>query len=495
MPIAFRRPLALLLLFAYLPLAAGCYHNVARPVSEVTLPVTDDIVGATLKNATVIHFDGAGTLRGDTLFASASMQPVALPVDSLQTIWLRRSNTGGTVLLVVGVAVGVLLVAGGIAAATKESCPFVYSWDGTQYVFDAEPYGGAISEGLARHDYGQLEHLASTGGEYRLLVTNEVNESQFTDLLELWVVDHAPGLPVVPDEFGGLHTIAAPQPPLAVRDAAGNDLLPWFASTDQLVWQSEPVAEASGGVREEITLSFARPAGAKEMKLVTRVGTGNWGSHMIRVLLGLRGRAVDDWYADLDENTAVADSVRTWSVSEGLYGLAIEVGQRGGWEPEGILVGGGPFTTEDRVIVLDISAVTGDTVNLRLRPARGFWAFNSFAADYTTDAPLRVDTLVARSAQDAKRGDVSMLLATADGRYQELPVPGDFAIVTFDAPPIRPGLERTVLLHSAGYYRLRGLPAGAADTALVRRILTEPDAAARLAAEEYARAVAALAAR
>ena len=495
MPTALRRPLALVLLFSYLPVAAGCHHNVKVSPDEVTLPVADDIVGVTMRNLTEIRFDSAGTLRGDTVFATAAKHTVALPVDSLKTIWLRRGNATGTVLLVVGVAAGALLVAGGIAAATKESCPFIYSWDGTQYTFDAEPYGGAITEGLARHDYGALEHLRATNGQYRLLVTNEVNESQFTDLLELWVVEHAPGVRIAPDEFGGLHTLAAPQPPFAVRDADGNDLLPWLKATDQLVWQSEPLADASGGVREDITLSFVRPSGARQMKLVTRVGTGNWGSHMIRVLLGLRGHAVDDWYADLDANPEAADSVRTWSVREGLYGLAIEVGERSGWEAEGVLVGGGPFTTEDRVIALDISAVVGDTVNLRLRPARGFWAFNSFAADYSTDEPLRVDTLMVRSAEAAKQGDVSMLLATADGQYQELPVPGDFAVVTFDAPPVQAGLERTILLHSAGYYRLRGLPTGGADPALVQRVLTEPDAAARLAAEEYARALAAMAAR
>jgi hypothetical protein len=495
MPKVSRRLLALILLCAYLPVATGCHHNIKVPVSGVTLPLNDEIVGATLKNTAVLSFDGAGALRGDTLFGTIATRPVALPVDSLQTIWLRRSNPGATVGLVVGIAVGALVLASGIALATKESCPFVYSWDGTQYVFDAEPYGGAITRSLARHDYGALEHLAATGGQYRLLVTNEVNESQFTDLLELWAIDHAPGVRVIPDEFGGLHTVAAPQPPIAARDGAGTHLLPWFAATDQLIWQSAPMADSTGGVRDEITLSFARPVGAGTVKLITRVGTGNWGSHMIRVLLGLHGQAVDDWYTGLDENPEAADSVRTWSVTEGLYGLAIEVRGRQGWEPEGVLTGGGPFTTEDRVIVLDISAVAGDTLDLRLRPARGFWAFNSFAVDYSPDTRVRVDTLMAQQVEDPKLGDVTSLLTAADGRYHALSLTGDFAFATFRAPPFRPGLERTILLHSAGYYRLRGLPSGPADTAMVRRVVTEPDAAATLAAEEYARAFAATAAR
>jgi hypothetical protein len=81
----------------------------------------------------------------------------------------------------------------GVVAATKQSCPFVYSWDGSQYVFDAEPYGGAITRGLEKDDFTQLEQLREQDGLYRLKMVNEVDETQLTNLTELWVVDHLLG--------------------------------------------------------------------------------------------------------------------------------------------------------------------------------------------------------------------------------------------------------------------------------------------------------------
>ena len=86
--------------------------------------------------------------------------------------------------------VGAFVAFVAIALATKQSCPFIYSWNGSEYVFDAEPYGGAVTRGLERDDYSELENLRAENGLYRLMVTNEVPETQYTNLMELQVVDH-----------------------------------------------------------------------------------------------------------------------------------------------------------------------------------------------------------------------------------------------------------------------------------------------------------------
>ena len=60
-----------------------------------------------------------------------------------------------------------------------------------------------LTRGLERDDYGDLEHLrADSAGLYRLLVTNEVPETQYTNSMRLLVVDHRPGARFEMDEFG-----------------------------------------------------------------------------------------------------------------------------------------------------------------------------------------------------------------------------------------------------------------------------------------------------
>ena len=102
-----------------------------------------------------------------------------------------------------------------IALATKESCPFIYSFDGEKYVFDGEPYGGAICPALERTDYCLLENLKPFNNQYLLQLTNEVDETQYTNEFKLWVVDHPKGIRIVPDINGKLFTISNPLVPIS----------------------------------------------------------------------------------------------------------------------------------------------------------------------------------------------------------------------------------------------------------------------------------------
>ena len=480
-----QRPIALILLPLSLFSFTGCSSVTKVPAVEAEPPTHDHLVGVTTLDGHDIRFDVAGTITGDTVHATAKQQFLAIPVDSVQRWWLQRTDAGKSVLAVLGVAAGVVLVAGLIAVATKESCPFVYSWDGTHYVFEAEPYGGAITRGLERDDYSVLPTLRSDSARYRLLVTNEVNETQMTNLFELWAVDHMPGLRVVPDESGRLHTLSHTLPPSSAVDQTGRDLLPWLSTDDRRVWEPLPLSDSSGGLRDEITLTFPRPAGATRAKLVARVGTALWGSHMIRAMLQLRGTAVNDWYDRVDGNPAAADSVRAWSVREELYGLLLQVEEPGGWKVRGIVPGSGPFLAEERVIPLDLSGVRGDSLRIRIRPPRGFWALGHFAIDYGADEPLAVDTIAPRSASGTSPDDILAAVTKADTLYHSMPNTGDRALLQFNAPPLRQGRERTIVLHSRGWYRLHLAPAGPPDTAMVRRIAEVPGAAVEYSASQY----------
>jgi hypothetical protein len=206
---------------------------------------------------------------------------------------------------------------------------------------------------------------------------------------------------------------------------------------------------------------------------------------MIRALLQIRGRQVNDWYARIDSSQAAADSVRAWAVTEDLYGLQVDVDGPDGWDTRGILGGSGPFLAEERVVPLDLPPAQGDSLRIRIHPARGFWALNYLAIDYSPDQPVQVDTLHPRSASGPGGVDLLPVLSAADTLYHAMPATGDRAYLDFAAPEVPLGRERTVLLHSRGYYRLHLTPAGEPDTALVRRVLQVPDAAAEFSASQY----------
>lgn len=116
-----------------------------------------------------------------------------IDLTDIKSVQVVRRNWSAPVLLLGAAGVAVWLLVGVSTAPSpppSSSCPFVYSFDGEQYVLDAEPYGGAIAKGLKRTEWLSLDHLKEIDGRYRIVATNELDETEFTDEMKLVVVDH-----------------------------------------------------------------------------------------------------------------------------------------------------------------------------------------------------------------------------------------------------------------------------------------------------------------
>jgi hypothetical protein len=98
--------------------------------------------------------------------------------------------------------------------------------------------------------------------------------------------------------------------------------------------------------------------------------------------------------------------------------------------------------------------------------------------DYSRDQPLAVDTIAPRSASGSGEGDILAAVTAADTVYHAMPRTGDRATLEFPAAVMPPGRERTMVLHSRGWYRLH-------LTAMVRRLLEVPGAAVEYSASQY----------
>jgi hypothetical protein len=489
---------------------SGCSVRKVQQVPAASLPQPQNerIVGITTVKGEDITFDAPGAVvAGGTLHAAVKKTPYELPQDQIQRYWVERKSisTGRTIGLVAGIVIPIVVIAivadheinksngtpaptSGCTAGTPNcaaSCPFVYSWDGTQYVFDAEPYGGAIARGLEKDDYSELGQLREEDGHYKLRMTNEVDETQMTNMTELWVVDHPAGTRVVPDIQGKLRTVSAPQSLLSARDAEGHDLLPWLRTTDHLIWEPSPVPDASGSLQGDIIMTFPKPAGATQVKLVANASTGLWGSYMIKKMVELRGREVGKFYTAVDHSQSVRKRLTAWEEREDLYKLKVYVEEPTGWEVRGILPGTGPYISKDRILPLDVSRVRGDQLRIRIHPPAGFWALNSFAVDYTPDQPVNVEKIKPATAQDLRGKNVLPELTAVDGRYYAMPNVGDAADITFAVPPAHAGTERAVFLHTRGYYKLHISGTGDPDTKTLDAFEKVQGTAARFAAAQY----------
>ncbi len=413
---------------------------------------------------------------------------VSIAISDVELAWVWKTNYGKTFLAVVGgiaIASGALMI---IVALTKESCPFVYSFNGEKYIFDAEPYSGAICPGLKRTEWCGLQYLEEVNGEYRILITNEVDETQYTDEVKLLVVDHPQGVKVVPGPLGSIRTVSKPIVPVRAYDQKGNDLTSYVCENDWVFWNSrddEKNPDRKEELRDELIFEFPKPENATQAKLVFNGCNTLWGSQTLKRYLALYGEQVSKWYDEIKNSGLAYFKMADTLLREELYFLQIRVETKTGWKSKGIIFGGGPLVSEDKVYILDLEDVPGDTLKIKLTPPAAFWMINYLAVDYTGDLPVKTTEIQAVKAVDHKGQKVGKILAETDNNYLEMPNLGDFAELVFPAPDRAAGMERTVVLKASGYYDIHLNARGEFQIETLNRIHDEPGFVVQYSFKEY----------
>ncbi len=478
----------ILIPYSLMPGAAGSLP--ARFPTEAILDVEEDgkgrIRGVALKDGR--FFEVVNAEREDQgVHVLAANYYRFIPLSDVDLVWIRTTNWGLTTL-------ATTVLWGGAAAAIAlslpddfmkfdpwsganvESCPFVYSFDGREYVLDAEPYGGSVCPGLERADWIGLDNLRPVDGRYRLLLTNELDEVEHVDELKLVVVDHPKGVSVVPDLSGRMRTVTSPVPPSSARDADGRDIRALLADKDETFWLGRVEGrdpEKTEDLKDELVLEFAKPAGARQAKLIANAWTTIWGSQAIRPLLASQGRDLEPYFEKINAGGPALLSLMSWFAREEMYNLQVRVETASGWKTKALVYGGGPVIAKDKAYPLDLRDVPGDTVRIKLTPAAGYWMIDRLALDFSEDAAVRVTEIAAESAHDAAGRDIRGDLASDDNLYFVIPKGSRPATLEFGVPSDSLGTVRSVFLKTRGYYDIL-LDAGGEPTLDLQEMIDSP---------------------
>ena len=489
----FRRIVAIAIIAALALTNVTCIRYKSEKVFKQEVPLyTETITEAILATGEVVEFGPRGGTysmgRNAITGRTREGKFIEVPLDEVLYVRVKKVDPGLSLVATVGGIAAGLGLAYLVILAVKESCPFVYAYDGENYVFDAEPLGGSITWGLRKADFSRLEHLQPVDDKYHLLVRNEVEEIQYLDQMKLLVIDHAPGEKIIPDVFGSMHIVSDDISPLSVRDETGRNLIPFFEGRDDVAWQTYLPRDDSykrEDLRHTLTFEFPRPAGADNVKLIVNAGTALWGSNMIREMLQLRGDKVDEWYQGVNRGGREQKELERFIGREELYVLKVYVKEDGEWVQRGFIPGGGPLILEDRVIPLDLSGVTGDTLAIRLNPPMGFWSIDYLGVAFDDQGVLQPQEVALGKAKDHDGKSIHRALREADDQYVEMPEVGDWFKIEFDVPVQQYGTERSIFLQSTGYYEIQIDKDQPERTALILELLDTPGMIVEYAMDEY----------
>ncbi len=392
---------------------------------------------------------------------------VRFPFKNIAKVEVYKVDGGKTATFILAGAYGAFFIVGLIVLLTKGlSCPFIYSDDGLNMNFEGEIYSGATAVPLERDDYLRLKSLKPVDDSYRIMLTNEVNEIQNTNLAELLVFDHPAGTDLLVDKYGNAHSVSDIRKPLRAADSYGRSLLNEFSRRDSIRYisdlKNDPV------LRDTISLTFEKPPEATSSKLVISGKNTMWLDYIFGRFTDLFGRRYDNWKEM--RNKKSKEELLQWMSDQGMP-LAVYLETGSGLKFIDNYNLPGPMADREDVLLLDLSGVTGNTVKLKLVAGLLFWDLDFIGMDFSADQAVNKNAVPVSSATDEKNKDVASLLRLDDDRYLIQPDGNNQTTVTFPAISSLPGMSRSFFLHTRGNYEVLRDARGKPDIAYLKTFL------------------------
>lgn len=392
---------------------------------------------------------------------------ISIPAANIAKAEIYKVDAGKAITVIAGVAntafwtyIIILWITKGI------SCPFVYSENGSDISLEGEIYSGATATPIERDDYIKLKSLSPVDNQYRIRITNEVKEIQNTNLAELLVFDHPSDAEILVDKYGVAHSVRDIKQPVSASNAYGRSLLPELSDCDNARYFSE--IRNDNLLLDTISLSFDRPKHSTHAKLVISAKNTMWLDYMFARLSDMFGSRYDEWVKR--RNKRSREDLLQWSLDQGIP-LAVYLETGSGLEFVDYYNVPGPAKDRKDVLQLDLSGISGDRVNVKLVSGVMFWDFDFAGMDFTEDAKMASTVVSLDYAADETGKEVSSLLLYDDDKYLVQPYINNEARLSFKVPPLAPGTERSVFLHSKGNYEPIRDARGKPDMELLKGML------------------------
>lgn len=126
-------------------------------------------------------------------------------------------------------------------------CPYVYTWNGTDYVIDNNILGDSeVSNGSDVEDFYKLEqsmvpfYSGTRRSVYSLLLGEFENEHSYLDKVRLYAVNHDPDVNIAVTHDGQILTYTNPNSPTSAVDNYGYDWLPSLVEEDDAYYRGFP---------------------------------------------------------------------------------------------------------------------------------------------------------------------------------------------------------------------------------------------------------------
>ena len=401
----------------------------------------------------------------------------------------KAATTASWIIGTVGIAAtAVILVAASTSTNSKpapppstsgSSCPFVFTYDGSQYSFAGEIYSGAVYPAMERHDYLSLPNLLPVENTYYLYLKNQQSEIQFTNMTELFVIDHPENSNLYIDKYGNPFSTSEIARPIAAIDSEGKSQLEVLSQSDDRAYLSLP-AKNNENLKDELILTFRVPEGCKTGKLVLRARNSILVDYSYEKYIAMFG----DKLAKRQDviNKKPVEELQKWTLDQNIP-LSVYLKEDSSWKFVDYFNLPGPMAFRDDIMKIDLSGKSQE-IEIKLETGKLFWEIDQVGMDFSTDYTVSYAIVKPYQATDQDSADVLGQILFDDENYLVQPNIGDETELLFHVPNQPEGLKRSVYLHSKGHYSILGSDEPGKSLVYMYRF-TKPQSFTRFVQEKY----------
>lgn len=371
---------------------------------------------------------------------------VTFNTSDITKIDVMKKNRALTTLSRAGTATAIIAGGIGIFLAIVCNCPHTYTFDGASYHYNNTLFTGATSENMQRDDYKRMPDYNSNSEEYKMIIKNEDNEFQYTNLLELIVVNHENDVEIITDQDGTIYALKNQIEPTTIVDDNDVDLKNILAYNDDMGHAFDNGGESD---YKNVYATFNKPADVSNAKLVLKAKNSMWGGYVYKEFSKLFGKHYDNW--EKKNHKKSREEVMANLKKAGIP-MVISVKQANQWIDIETIDLIGEVNYNSLVVPIDASLLDGENIEVRIRSGFMFWDLDYVNIDFTPTSELEVQYLSPTSAKGSLNSDDKASLTNDDDLYMEHLQMGDSTNVVFTGIKPANSAKRTIFLHSKGYY-------------------------------------------
>jgi len=370
-------------------------------------------------------------------------QRASVNLNEVKEIEILDKNKGLSTLLNIGITGASVIGGFYIFLLIVCGCPHNYTFDGEKYHYSNTLFTGATAPNLERDDYKSLPDYHPENSEYKMLIKNEENESQFTNLLEMIVVNHTKNIEVVLDQQGNVYTILNREKAIKITDDLGNNLSSKINDADDDSYAFDQVGKDDFS---HVYATFKASEAKENAKIIIRSKNSTWGGFVYHSFAELMGKNYTKW---MKNNLKRTPKEAQEDIIKAGIPLMVEIKKNGNWTALEAINLISEVNYNEVAISVPKENLGDSTIEFRITSGYKFWELDAVHMDFSSPEKVKIEKLKPTSATGNEDFTKSVLFD--DNNYMQHKNTGDSALINFENLPTS-SESRSLFLHSKGYY-------------------------------------------